>query len=133
MSGSSGSDTNRFFRGLFVWFIGVCLFAFTAAVIRAQGAIDYTGTGGKHTIEGRLYFPSGRKADSPGIKVTLESAEWQETLILEPGAERIVHIPTDQRRRVIPLNVAAAKGFRPADVDPKSEDVRYLGAWIETR
>ena len=74
MSGSSGSDTNRFFRGLFVWFIGVCLFAFTAAVIRAQGAIDYTGTGGKHTIEGRLYFPSGRKADSPGIKVTLESA-----------------------------------------------------------
>ena len=66
-------------------------------------------------------------------KVTLESAGWQETLILEPGAERIVQIPTDHPRRVIPLKVAATKGFRPADVDPKSDDVRFLGVWIETR
>ncbi len=39
----------------------------------AQGAIDYTGTGGKHTIQGRIYFPSGRRADAPGLKITLES------------------------------------------------------------
>ena len=66
-------------------------------------------------------------------KVTLESAGWQETLILEPGAERILQIPADHRRRAIRLKVAATKGFRPAEVDPKSEDLRYLGVWIETR
>jgi hypothetical protein len=65
--------------------------------------------------------------------VTLESDGWRQTLVLEPGAERIVQVPTDGRRRVVPLNVSATKGFRPADVDPKSEDVRRLGVWIETR
>ena len=40
----------------------------------AQGGIEYTGTGGKHTIEGRIYFSSGRKLDTPGVKVTLENS-----------------------------------------------------------
>jgi tetratricopeptide (TPR) repeat protein len=39
----------------------------------AQGAVDYTGTGGRHAIQGRIYFPSGRRADSPGLLVKLES------------------------------------------------------------
>lgn len=39
----------------------------------AQGAVDYTGTGGRHTIQGRIFFPSGRRADSPGLLVKLES------------------------------------------------------------
>lgn len=38
-----------------------------------QGAVDYTGTGGRHAIQGRIYFPSGRRADSPGLLVKLES------------------------------------------------------------
>ncbi|HEY0546109.1 MAG TPA: tetratricopeptide repeat protein [Pyrinomonadaceae bacterium] len=33
---------------------------------------DSTGTGGKHTIKGRIFFPSGRRIDS-SIKITLES------------------------------------------------------------
>ena len=57
MTFSSSSDTNRFSRRLVVSLIGVFLFSCAAVVIRGQGAIDYTGTGGKHTIEGRLYFP----------------------------------------------------------------------------
>jgi Putative Zn-dependent protease, contains TPR repeats len=39
----------------------------------AQGAVDYTGNGGRHTIQGRIYFPSGRRADAPGLVVRLES------------------------------------------------------------
>ena len=39
----------------------------------AQGAVDYTGNGGRHAIQGRIYFPSGRRADSPGLLVKLES------------------------------------------------------------
>lgn len=40
----------------------------------AQGGINYTGNGGRHTIQGRIYFPSGRSSDLMGMKVRLESA-----------------------------------------------------------
>jgi hypothetical protein len=65
--------------------------------------------------------------------VTLESQGWRERLALKPGEERLVRMPPDTIRRLMRLKVAATRGFRPADVDPKSEDVRFLGAWIETR
>jgi|SRR5690349_18636705 len=54
------------------WLLSPVFLLLLAPEIRAQGAIDYTGTGGRHTIEGRIYFPSGRKADG-GIKITLET------------------------------------------------------------
>ena len=58
----------------FVWLLSAVFFVLLFSPdIRAQGAIDYTGTGGRHTIEGRIYFPSGHKADA-GIKITLETA-----------------------------------------------------------
>ena len=41
-------------------------------VARAQGGIDTVGTGGRHIINGRIFFPSGRRADA-SIKVRLES------------------------------------------------------------
>lgn len=46
----------------------------TAVVATAQsgGGIDTTGTGGRHSISGRLVFPSGQRADLQ-IKVRLES------------------------------------------------------------
>jgi tetratricopeptide (TPR) repeat protein len=40
----------------------------------AQGGINYTGNGGRHTIQGRIYFPSGRSSDLMGMKIRLESA-----------------------------------------------------------
>jgi hypothetical protein len=54
-------------------------------------------------------------------------------LALKPREERIVEVPMDIRRRIVPLKVAATHGFRPAEVDSKSQDVRFLGVWIETR
>jgi len=66
-------------------------------------------------------------------RVTLESATWKESLTLEPGAERTLPLPRDRRRVAIPLKVSATTGFRPADFNPKTEDVRFLGVWIETR
>lgn len=45
-----------------------------SAPLYAQGGIDNTGTGGKHKIQGRIYFPSGRRSDVTAIKVTLESS-----------------------------------------------------------
>lgn len=39
----------------------------------AQSGIDNTGTGGRHTIQGRIYFPSGRSADVR-LRVRLEGS-----------------------------------------------------------
>jgi Tfp pilus assembly protein PilF len=61
-------------RRLFILFSALILLVLSVTVTHAQGAIDYTGNGGKHTIEGRIYFPSGRKADGPGIKISLETS-----------------------------------------------------------
>lgn len=39
----------------------------------AQGGVDSTGTGGRNKIQGRIYFPSGRRSDALTVRVTLES------------------------------------------------------------
>jgi Flp pilus assembly protein TadD len=48
------------------------LLLLSAPSLFAQGGTDYTGTGGIHTIQGRIYFPSGRRTDQ-SVKVRLES------------------------------------------------------------
>lgn len=54
-----------------------------AAVGQAQsgGGVDTTGTGGRHSISGRLVFPSGQRADSQ-LKVKLESPGLGELSVL---------------------------------------------------
>lgn len=48
------------------------LLALAGPPARAQGGVDYTGTGGGDTVQGRLIFPSGRRADIR-LKVKLAS------------------------------------------------------------
>jgi Tfp pilus assembly protein PilF len=50
----------------------LALVGFTTSA-SAQSGTDYTGTGGRHSIQGRIYFPSGRRLDLTNIKVKLES------------------------------------------------------------
>src|SRR3989442_922333 len=56
----------------------VLLFLFSSSLspqhLYAQGGINYTGNGGRQTIQGRIYFPSGRTSDLMGMKIRLESA-----------------------------------------------------------
>jgi hypothetical protein len=66
-------------------------------------------------------------------EVTIASAAWREQLVLGPGEERVLPVPVDARGRGVLLDVTSTGGFRPSDVDPKSDDVRFLGAWIDTR
>ncbi|MBC7929540.1 MAG: tetratricopeptide repeat protein [Rubrivivax sp.] len=40
----------------------------------AQSGVDSTGTGGRHSIQGRIVFPSGRRGGDVRLKVRLESA-----------------------------------------------------------
>lgn len=49
---------------------------------RAQGGIDFTGTGGKHKIQGRIYFPSGRRSDATAVRVTLESTSSERLTLI---------------------------------------------------
>lgn len=62
---------------------------------RAQGGggSDFTGTGGKHTIQGRIYFPSGRTADLRP-KVKLQSTNSGELTVLADidGAFRFANL-----------------------------------------
>jgi hypothetical protein len=66
-------------------------------------------------------------------EVTIAGAAWREQLTLAPGEERVLPVPVDARGRGILLEVTSTGGFRPSEVDPKSDDVRFLGAWIDTR
>jgi Tfp pilus assembly protein PilF len=48
----------------------------------AQGGRETTGTGGQHKIQGRIYFPSGRRSDATSVKVTLESSSSERLFVL---------------------------------------------------
>jgi len=50
----------------------VLLVAVCASAASAQIGVEDTGTGGKHVIQGRVVFPSGRRADTR-LKVRLQS------------------------------------------------------------
>lgn len=57
------------------YFLLSTLLVFSAVVVTAQsgGGVDNTGTGGLHSISGRLIFPSGQRANYQ-LKVRLERA-----------------------------------------------------------
>ena len=75
--------------------------AVSSAYAQSGGGIDQTGTGGRHTIQGRIYFPSGRRNDVR-IKVRLENFNSGELSVLsdpngsfifrglEPGSYTVV-------------------------------------------
>jgi Tfp pilus assembly protein PilF len=50
--------------------------------VHAQGGRESTGTGGQHKIQGRIYFPSGRRSDATSVKVTLESSSSERLFVL---------------------------------------------------
>ena len=66
----TGLGRERLFTGRAL--CALLLAALCASAARAQVGTDDTGTGGKHIIQGRILFPSGRRADSR-LKVRLQS------------------------------------------------------------
>lgn len=67
---SQNHHTHLFYRYSYL----LTLLLLTVAVAQGQsgGGIDRTGTGGRHSISGRLVFPSGQRADKQ-LKIRLES------------------------------------------------------------
>jgi Flp pilus assembly protein TadD len=58
---------------IFRYLVFLTLLVFTAVTAQAQSGVDNTGTGGLHSISGRLVFPSGQRANYQ-LKVRLERA-----------------------------------------------------------
>ena len=65
-------------------------------------------------------------------EVVLRYAATRETVDLRPGQERSFDVPLEGRRAAA-LGLRVSNWFRPSDVDPRSDDQRRLGAWIELR
>jgi hypothetical protein len=65
--------------------------------------------------------------------VYLQAGSWEQKLRLAPGQEQVVEVPLDVHRLGTLLKVETSSGARPADVDPKSDDRRLLGCWLEIR
>ena len=62
--------------------LAVLSFTLPSATARAQGGVESSGTGGKHRIQGRIYFPSGRRSDAASIKVILESTSSERLFVI---------------------------------------------------
>ena len=62
--------------------------------------------------------------------VTLAAPGWERTIDLVPGAAQQVELPR-MPTGVIPLTIRTARGFSPAEIDPTSQDKRFLGVWVE--
>lgn len=80
---SSSSASSRSQEGRFPNFLLMLLLlsAFQLANGQGGGSVDFSGTGGRHVIHGRIYFPSGLRADSR-LKVRLESTRYSELSVL---------------------------------------------------
>jgi hypothetical protein len=61
---------------------------------------------------------------------TFSTFGWAREYALVPGKDALVELPVVSNG-VIPLTIAAARGFSPKDIDPTSKDPRHLGIWVE--
>lgn len=74
-------------RRLRSWRAALCAVAVLSAALLcappapAQGGVDETGTGGRHTIQGRIFFQSGQRIDTR-LKVRLESPTFGDLSVM---------------------------------------------------
>jgi hypothetical protein len=64
-------------------------------------------------------------------QASLRSGKWHLDVPLDPGEERTIAVPLDAVRGALALNIRVASGFRPAALDARSRDTRFLGVWLK--
>lgn len=67
-----GNNINRLEKYLCVYFSVLIVLCFCQICVYTQTGVDVTGTGGIHVIQGRIFYPSGRRVDRQ-LKVRLEN------------------------------------------------------------
>lgn len=63
-------------------------------------------------------------------RVKLTGYGWTQEMSVQPGAPVTVTLP-ESARGVVSMQIAAATGFVPSEVDPRAADRRRLGVWVE--
>ena len=72
------------------------------------------------------------RAGAVATTVTIAAGAWSSPLALAPNALRDVTLPPlAPGEDVWLITVRTGPGFRPGEHDPKSDDLRNLGVWIE--
>jgi hypothetical protein len=62
--------------------------------------------------------------------VTLESGNWRDEFAMMAGAEQRIDLPIDPAAGAALVRIRSAAGFRPSEVDPNSQDNRFLGVFV---
>jgi tetratricopeptide (TPR) repeat protein len=124
------------------------LFLASPISLRAQMGTDSTGTGGRHVIQGRLYFPSGRRSDAR-IRVKLQSSNTGDLVVmadingnfafrgLAPGSYTVVidggdEFETARESVYIDTEVNTRSGIAPPPISRPYTVLIYLQAKRET-
>jgi hypothetical protein len=77
-------------------------------------------------------LPFRVRAGAVATPVTLSSGAWSLSLSLSPGETRELTLPALQPGEdAWAVTIATGEGFRPGLLDPKNQDLRHLGVWIE--
>jgi hypothetical protein len=71
------------------------------------------------------------RAGAVPTTIDVSAGHWSRSLTLAAGQEELVTLPLAGAALAVTLRSGA--GFRPSAMDPASDDVRYLAAWIEVR
>jgi tetratricopeptide (TPR) repeat protein len=115
----------------------LCLLQLSASLAAAQsgGGVDQMGTGGRHTIQGRIYFPSGRRSDTR-LRVKLTSFNSGELSVfsdpngsfifrgLEPGSYTVLiegDTNYETAKEVVYIETDGSKSLRGIILPPVSK------------
>lgn len=79
-------------------------------------------------VSGRLMLV---RAGAVATSVELSVGAWSTRLSLAAGQQESVRLPPLNGSRAWALTIHSGPGFRPSQVDPASDDVRLLAAWVE--
>jgi hypothetical protein len=62
-------------------------------------------------------------------RVVIASGSWQDAFDLAPGETREVRVPMGAAGAAL-VRISSDAGFRPSEVEPGSQDSRFLGVWV---
>lgn len=101
----------------------------TGVWIRADGVASLVvDTDSLEEASGR---PLIVRAGAVATSVELMIGAWTTRLSLAAGQQEVVQLPPLDGRRAWSLTIRTGPGFRPSAIDPASDDVRQLAAWVE--
>jgi hypothetical protein len=84
-----------------------------------------------HADERRASVTLTLRNGAAANRALLQSGSWRGDVGFGPGEERRIEVPLDGNSSSALLRIRSESGFRPADVDGRSKDTRYLGVFVK--